>query len=207
MIRENTKDEIIAIWDNYVADNKKVHDARGNDLGDIDNNRLDAIKILQTIIADFLNDRLALGAFKTDIDSYNKQHNLWGFTAVKGQMFFNQLTKYSDANPDSLTQLLKAVLHEPADLKDALNKIEKLEKYCATIFAKAKDKRKAPNPKSVGYFLSYFWQIHNHEKWPVLYSSIILSFTDIGLWAEPSSQKEGYDNFYNLNEEVKEIYS
>lgn len=207
MIHEEIKTRIFKIWDNYVADNKKVHDKRGNDLGDIDKERIEAIKVLRKMIAEFLQGKLPLGTFKTDIDSYNKQNNLWGFTAIKGQMFFNQLVKYSDADTSKLVSILKKVINEPADLNDALNKIEILDKFCSTIYDKAKDKRKAPNPKSVGYFLSYFWQIHNSEKWPIYYSSILLAFTELGMWEEPSSQKAGYENFYNLNEEVKSILS
>ena len=82
-----------------------------------------------------------------------------------------------------------------------------MDKYTSSIFNKAPDKRKAPNPGSVCYFLSYFWQIQNYQEWPVMYSSIIVSFTDIGLWSEPTSQKEAYNTFHNLNEEIKQILS
>lgn len=207
MINENTKQQITDIWDDYISANKKVHDIRGNDLGDIDSKRSEAIIYLKKLIHEFLQGKIHLSAFKTEVDSYNKQNNLWGFTAVKGQMFFNQLTKYSDPSSDKLIQLLKETLKEPIRLKDALQKIESLEHYCQGIFSKAKDKRKAPNPKSSGYFLSYFWQIHNAEKWPVLYSSILLSFSELGLWQETASQVEAYEKFFELNEAVKKIIS
>jgi len=34
------------------------------------------------------------------------------------------------------------------------------------------DKRKVPRIKSVLYFISYFWQIQNHESWPIFYNSL-----------------------------------
>jgi hypothetical protein len=34
---------------------------------------------------------------------------------------------------------------------------------------------------------------------------MIVSFSELGLWNEPRSQKEAYERFYNLNEEVKSI--
>jgi hypothetical protein len=207
MIKENAKQQIIAIWDNYVAANQQVRDVRGNDLGDIDTDRKEAIKTLKGLIDNFLTGKTPLGIFKTEIDSFNKQNNLWGFTAVKGQMFFNQLTKYNDTGIDELAKLLKKVIDEPKNLSDALQKIDALENYCKRIYAKATDKRKAPNPKSVGYFLSYFWQIHNYEKWPVLFSSLTLAFSELGFWDEPATQKEGYGHFYALNDEVKKIIS
>ena len=36
---------------------------------------------------------------------------------------------------------------------------------------------------------------------------MIVSFTDIALWQAPKSQREGYEEFYNLNEEIKQILS
>ena len=45
---------------------------------------------------------------------------------------------------------------------------------------------------SSAYFLSYFWQIHSYEKWPVMYSSIITSFEKLNIW-EP--QATTYDNY------------
>lgn len=205
MINELIKKEIIGIWNNYVNSDRIVFDTKGNWLDEIDNKRIEAIKDIKTIIEEFFSGNTNIHEFKTDLDSYNKQNNLWGFTAAKGQMFFNQLVRTSEQSIDKLTTLLKKVIEEPADLKEALTKIESLEEYCEEIFRKAKDKRKAPNPKSVGYFLSYFWQIYNHEKWPVFYSSIVVAFTDVGLWKETASQKEAYEYFYTLNEEVKKI--
>jgi hypothetical protein len=103
--------------------------------------------------------------------------------------------------------LLKQCIKIPRNLPDALQKIEVLEEYVMAIFKKAPDKRKAPNPRSIGYFLSYFWQIHNHKEWPVMYSSLIESFADLGLWQASSSQNEAYSEFYQLNEEIKQILS
>jgi hypothetical protein len=205
MIPENIKKQIITIWESYISSDRVVQDVKGNILYELDEDRLKAIEEIKQIIEDFFEEAIDIHEFKTDLDSYNKQNNLWGFTAVKGQMFFNQLVRTADENIEKLTNLIKETIKEPKNLQDALNKIESLEKYCEAIFSRAKDKRKAPNPKSVGYFLSYFWQIYNHQKWPILYSSIIVSFTDLGLWKESASQKEAYEIFYNLNEEVKAI--
>lgn len=209
MIAENIKSQIILIWDKYIADNKKVQDTKGNDLGNIDEDRIKAIVALKVIIGNFTTGKIDINEFKTEIDSFNKLNNFWGFTSIKGQMFFNLLLKTceSDEQNKKLTKILIECVSEPRDLNDALSKIDALDKYTSSIFNKAPDKRKAPNPGSVCYFLSYFWQIHNHYKWPIMYSSIIVSFTDIGLWSEPNSPKEAYNVFYNLNEEIKQILS
>lgn len=209
MIPQNIKGSITSIWDKYIADNKKVQDTKGNDLDNIDEKRIEAIDKLKIIIEDFLIGKIDIAEFKTDIDSFNKQNNFWGFTSIKGQMFFNLLLKTSETEEQNkkLTKLLKECITEPKNLADALSKVEAMDKYTSSIFNKAPDKRKAPNPGSVCYFLSYFWQIHNYQQWPVMFSSMIVSFTDIGLWVEQASQKEAYNTFYNLNEEIKQILS
>ncbi len=209
MIPQNMQLQITSIWDKYIADNKIVLDNKGNDLQDIDSKRLEAIVALKIMLQNFISGTTDIAEFKTNIDSYNKQNNYWGFTSIKGQMFFNLLVKTSDTDEQTqkLTKLLKQCITEPINLQDALSKIDALDKYVSAIFNKVPDKRKAPNPGSVCYFLSYFWQIHNSQVWPVMYSSIIVSFTDIGLWQESKTQKESYENFFNLNEEIKQILS
>ena len=182
-----------------------VPDMKGNLVNDFDVKRLKCIEEIKIIISSFLNGKINLYEFKTSLDSYNKRNNLWGFTAIKGQMFFNQLTKTNEQNIDKLSAILKQTITEPKDLKEALTKIETLEKFARNIFDKEKDKRKGPNPASVGYFLSYFWQIHNNENWPIVYTSLTTAFTEIGIWKEHHTQKDEYEFFYNLNEEVKNV--
>ena len=203
----NTKQikKIQLIWDNYIKSNKQVLDTKGKEISNIVNNRNNAIIQLKEIIEQFNRGVSNIYEFKTNIDSFNKRNNLWGFTATKGQMFFNQLVKYSESKIDALSALLKDVISKPKDFKDALSKIEKLETYCFTIFNKAKDRRKAPNPGSVGYFLSYFWQIHDNNQWPILYTSLINSYKELDLWEDKSSQKETYSFFFNLNQEIKQV--
>jgi len=205
MIDETIRKKITLIWDNYIISNKVVQDTKGNAINNIDDARIIAIVEIKSIVASFLSSTINVYEFKTSLDSYNKRNNLWGFTATKGQMFFNQLVKSNEQDIDKLTSILKATITEPVDLSDALSKIEVLEKFANISFSKAKDKRKAPNPGSTGYFLSYFWQIHNHNKWPIIYTSLTKSFKELGIWIEHPTQREDYRFFYDLYEEIKLI--
>lgn len=207
MIPIDKKLQIQTIWDNYIEVNKTVLDTKGKELIKIDDSRRSAIIELQKFINNFQEDSINIYEFKTNIDSFNKRNNLWGFTATKGQMFFNQLVKNSEVNIGQLTDLLKNCINQPINLEDTLSKITKLEKYCTEIYSKAKDKRKVPNPGSVSYFLSYFWQIQNAEKWPILYTSLINAYTELEIWEETNSQVKAYQYFFNLNEEIKNILS
>lgn len=202
-----TINQINSIWDDYIKTDKRVLDARGKELPNIDELRTEAIIEIKKIVLQFERNENNIYEFKTNIDSYNKRNNYWGFTATKGQMFFNQLVKNSDARIQQLTALLKSCISIPQNLEEALKKIDELENYCFAIFSKAKDKRKVPNPGSVGYFLSYFWQIQDSDKWPILYTSLVNSFNALGIWDIKPTQKETYFFFYQLNEEIKQILS
>lgn len=206
LVNQETEKRIKTIWDNYVAD-KKVLDKNGNEIVEIDSSRLETIKTLKEIIDDFLNGRYNVYEFKTAVDSLNKRNNYWGFTATKGQMYFNQLVRNSEAHIDKFTLLLKECLKQPKSLSEAKNKISKLEEYSASIFYKAADKRKAPNPASVGYFLSYFWQIQDWQSWPIIYTSLINAFETLAIWEHKKQQDDAYEYFYNLYEEIKLVLS
>ena len=205
-VKEN---EVISLWEKYLAANRKVVNTKGNEIEDIDARRVPAAAAIKAIINEFLQGAIDVAEFKTRNDSYNKKNNFWGFTAVKGQMFFNLLVKTSDASGrlTELSALLRKVIKVPDTLQDGLMKINDLELFVTSIFENAIDKRTAPNPGSVGYFLSYFWQIQDHKSWPIIYSSMILSFEELGVWPQPDSQSEAYKEFYNINEEVKGIIS
>jgi hypothetical protein len=204
MLDEEAKKQIAEIWDNYVILHKSNLDAEAAQVNNIDDSRLYAIEVVKIIIHNFMKGDFNVYDFKTSLDSYNKHNNLWGFTGKLGQMYFNQLIQVNEQNIDKLTTLLKDAISEPKNLRDALSKIESLEKLTSGIYNKSKDKHNAPYPGAVGYFLSYFWQIHNHQKWPILYASLINSFNEIGIWKEHKTQKETYEFYYNLTGDIRE---
>ncbi|KAF2336153.1 restriction endonuclease FokI C-terminal domain-containing protein [Flavobacterium daemonense] len=205
MIPKDKIQLVNTIWDNYIKTNRIVLDAKGKELVNIDEARRFAIIELKKIIDEFQKGNSNIYEFKTSIDSYNKRNNLWGFTATKGQMFFNQLVKNNETNIENLTSLLKQCIAIPKSIEESLSKIGTLEKHCATIYNKAKDKRKVPNPGSVSYFLSYFWQIQDEQKWPILYTSLINAYSELEIWKESANQVDTYKYFYDLNDEIKEI--
>lgn len=205
MVPLDKKKKIESIWDSYISSDKRVLDTKGNELPNIDELRKEAIIQLKEFIKLFIAGESDINEFKTNVDSFNKRNNLWGFTATKGQMFFNQLVRSSEQNIDKLTELIRVSIGKPSHLNDALSKIDQLENHCQSIFTKAKDKRKVPNPGSVGYFLSYFWQIHDYKSWPIMYTSLTNAFQELEIWEVKFSQREAYEYFFNLNEEIKSI--
>jgi hypothetical protein len=83
--------------------------------------------------------------------------------------------------------------------------MNRLYEYTLTFQQGADDKRKVANPMSSAYFLSYFWQIHDHEKWPIMYSSIIVSFQKLGIWNDQPTPYDNYEVFFELNEQIKKL--
>jgi len=206
-ISKESNKKIIAIWNDYLKQDKRVIDTKGRDVPNIDSQRRNAIVDLDKIITGFLKGEANVHEFKTQIDSYNKRNNFWGFTATKGQMFFNQLVKNNLEYETELSRILKSAISLPENLNDSLKKISQLEKFTRSRFEEAPDKRKVANPGSISYFLSYFWQIGNNEKWPVAYTSLIRAYQELELWKDLDTQVEEYKYFYSLNDSIKNIIS
>ena len=204
MFNEKLKKQILEVWNNYVSTVRTEKDEEGNPVNKIDDSRLYAIEVVKIIINNFLKGDFNVQEFKNALDSYNKHNNLWGFSAKYGQLYFNQLIKANEGNLEKLDLMLKDLITEPKNLRDALSKIDTLEKFTLSIYSKSKDKHNAPYPGAVGYFLSYFWQMYNHQKWPILYSTLLASFKELGVWEDFKTQKETYENYYRVYNEIKD---
>jgi len=206
-INNVNKQKITKIWDRYIKNGEKVIDLKGDEslAKDFDFNRNLGIEVLKDLIEEFLRQKIDLQSFKSSLDSENKINNYWGFSAIKGQMFFNQLVNSQDGILDKINDLLIKVLNEPYDIEDAKNKIKVLENFVNKIYGKTDDKRKSPKPSSIPYFLSYFWQVHNYKKWPIYYTSLINYLRDLELWIDFDNQYDNYEYFYNLIYTVKKL--
>lgn len=200
-----SQSKIRKAWDAYISANKELTDTRGKVIDAIDEKRSASIVEIKEIIRPFLSGASDIYTFKSILDGYNKRNNWWGFSAIKGQMFFNLLTKVDDDEIEKLTALIKSVIQEPKHLEAALEKIRVLEEYTRVKYDTATDKRKIANPSSVAYFLTYFWQIYNPGKWQIYYTSLIDAYEEIGVFQKTQDQVENYRNFYQVNEEIKDF--
>jgi hypothetical protein len=204
-LSDEIKAEIDNLWGTYVKGGYKVQDLKENEYlaKDFDQKRRDAIINIKTIISDYLSGVNDLKTFKSTLDGYNKRNNYWGFAALKGQMFFNQLWNSSSRDIKELNNIINICIQEPQNILDAKSKIDKLENYVYNISVNFADKRKAPKVSAISYFLSYFWQISNPEKYPIIYTSLIQTLEKLGLWKVFSRQSDTYEYFYNTMGEIK----
>jgi len=202
-LTDSVKERIKIIWDNFNKTDKKVYDTKGNAYEDIDKSRLESIEDIKKIFNQFFEGKLNIYEFKTNLDSYNKRNNYWGFTAAKGQMFFNLITRSSENNIAEFTKVLQRLIKKPIDIDDASTKMKELFDYATKCQTLAVDKRRVAIPKSSSYFLSYFWQIQNQAEWPIMYTSIIRAFEKLGIWQEKDTAQDNFRIFLTLNEAIK----
>jgi hypothetical protein len=207
MLADQTISEIKTVWDTYISSEMVTRNTKGEIIDQIDARRLVSIEDIKIIMSDFIAGASNINEFKTSLDSYNKKHNFWGFTATKGQMFFNLLVRNNETNLSRLTEIIKTIISQPVDLDDAMRKIALLENFAKVAYENASDKRRVAHPSSAGYFTSYYWQIHDYQKWPIMYSSLVNAFKELRIWKEDLPQGGLYKQFYTINQEIKSVLS
>lgn len=170
-----------------------------------DQRREERLPVLRNFVDDFQSGELPLSEFKSEIDGQNKRFPYWGFKGMNGMMFFNML--YNSAGEEQrneLAELLRNLIQPPADKTEAKDKIRSLEGFVERLRNEADNVRKAPRPGSIPYFLSYFWQIHESDKYPIYYTSMVNVLSDLAIWEPEDDLAESYASFWELNEELRE---
>ena len=197
----------LSLLDDFISNGNKVNNNNEeSNLEDFDNLRFEVIEELLGLLDNFFSNKINLSNFKTKVDSINKRKPYWGFRGVNGQMFFNQLSKCSQ-NKKDLTKYLQSLLKKPKNISEAKHKIMDLFTYVNSIKDNILDKRKAPRPKSILFFLSYFWQLQDPEEYPIFFNSLENVFLELDLITTKENLWDYYEEFYNINFELKELFS
>jgi hypothetical protein len=128
---------------------------------------------------------------------------------MQGQMFFNML--FNVSNTASLSEKLESMLRQiilvPKDTSEAKSKIETLSQYSDSLAAHVQNKKQAPHTGSCLFFISFFWQIQDHEKWPVYYNSIVSTLANESIWSPTGNYSIDYEQFVNINCELRLLFS
>jgi len=208
MLNESQQKRVLAIWQEYVSSKHKFINASTEyDADEFDKLRNNIIPEIRAKIASYLSGTIALEQFKTEIDSVNKRHRLWGFRGMAGQMFFNMLYNSSSGAGvlDKFDSTLKQCILEPKDLESAKTKIDLLSTFSNDLGDLASSKSKAPKTGSCPFFISYFWQIQNASKFPVYYKSMVDVLSDESLLNPSGLYSKDYAEFYDFNHEVASL--
>ena len=181
------------------------------DEADYDKKRVHLIEgELKPLINRYLSGAIALGDFKSKIDSINKRKPYWGFKGIKGQMFFNMIVNISD-DLDELDQELKTAIVRPDNEQIASSRIKTFYSYVNRLREQWIDagnaKHGAPKIGSILFFLSYFWQVQEREVWPVYYTNTVNILKDLNIWYESGNMPEDYLCFKKVHEELMKLFS
>lgn len=207
-LSEEQTQKIIHVWSFYVENVERFLNKSGEFTDkELDQRRLLSIPEIQKLITDFIDGQLELGIFKTKLDGINKKNRLWGFMAINGQMFFNVLTKNSQkgGRTEELLVLLRDAILMPTSQTETRFKIEKFVQFVRELSQLSENLQGAAKVGSIPYFLSYFWQIQNQEKFPIYYTSMVTAFQKLDIWSPSKNAVEDYLEFYDLNFEMVEI--
>ena len=174
---------------------------------DVERDRL-VVAEFRPLLDSYLSGQLPLSEFKSRNDGLNKRHKLWGFSGMKGQMFFNQLFNAA-ADINELDAQLKAALAVPPTDDAARRRMRNFAEYVSTVGKQFIDRGGShysrPKVSSVPYFLSYFWQIQDRHSWPVYYTNDVNVTTDLNLWQPTDNLEEDYLTFKTLLQELCEV--
>ncbi len=204
VLTKKQQEEFLILWKEYqnncetflVANEKITPD-------ELDEKRIAVIPQIKKLIISYLENTIDIDEFKTTIDGLNKRYRFWGFRAINGQMFFNMLYKSSEKlnQISDLNEVLRESISIPGDIDEARNKLRMINEYTLSIGQHYDDARSAPRAGSIPFFISYFWQIQDHLKWPVYYSSMVEALIDLDFWSPIKNVEKDYESFFNLNNE------
>lgn len=165
---------------------------------------------LKPLLDGYLEGQIALAEFKSTIDGINKRHEHWGFKGIKGQMFFNMLLNVA-GDTSECDEELRSALALPTNENMAKSRLNTFINYVTRISEQYVEaggsKRSCPKFRSVPFFVSYFWQIHAHNIWPVFYTNSVNVMTDLNLWRPSEDLAENYIHFKHRHEQLAELFT
>jgi hypothetical protein len=178
---------------------------------ELDQKRADLIeRELKPLLRDYLSDRVSLPDFKTRVDGSNKRNELWGFKGAKGQMFFNVLFNATEDRNECDRQI-KAAIAVPANESGASGRIKGFIGFVNQVGDRHTEsggtKQGRPNPNSVPFFLSYFWQVEERDTWPIFYTNSVKVMTDMNLWMPIGEPAADYVAYKRIHEELGRLFT
>lgn len=200
------KDRAVQAMREYLSSSEAVAAS-----GKLDNERGGVIgEFLGPLLQQYLADKVPLAKFKLDVDSTNKRHRLWGFSGIKGQMFFNMLLKAS-ADEADCDQELKAAFQLPGSDEMAKSRMRNFLSYVKRIGSELAEHGGSayacPKVSSVPFFVSYFWQLQDPEQWPVYYTNSVEILQKLNLWEPDEDFAKSYIEFKQIHDELRELFS
>ena len=148
---------------------------------------------LRLIMDRFQGGEIDAAEFRSLLDSFGKQTKLDGFYG-SGQMFFNLLIKA--ASDSDVAGALRTALPAPGDDTDCR---VRFDQFVAFVEAAGEDAKahggSAPGLGYIPYFLSFFWEAQDLERWPIYYPASRATLIRHGLFSDKGPLSERYLQF------------
>ncbi len=165
---------------------------------------------LGDLVRGFCSGAIALSDFKPELDGLNKRNEFWGFSGIKGQMFFNLLFNAA-GDEKELTAELRAAIVLPETEEIARSRIRNFTSYVRRIgevlVENGGSKHSRPKVTSIPFFLSYFWQVQAPDRWSIYYTNSVRVLGDLNLFQEKDDIAESYSDYQRLHEELRDLFS
>ena len=165
---------------------------------------------LKPLLDSYLAGGIDLNSFKSTVDSLNKRHEYWGFKGIKGQMFFNMVVNVAD-DLGECDQELKAALAEPENEEIARSRLRSFISYVKRLGEQHVEAGGSahgrPKFRSAPFFVSYFWQIHQPNVWPVYYTNSVNTMVDMNLWQPQDAPPDDYIDFKHIHEHLARLFT
>lgn len=170
------------------------------------NVRFEHLETRHATLESFLNGETDLLAFRDTVSSECASTQLWGFSGHSGMKFFRGFIDESlPENESKLTDLLRDVLKAPDGHEAAEDNLQRFCDYIEDIIAEISEHDPSIAVGFVPYFLSYFWQLQDPDRYPIYYASIRTALSDLELWSPTDDRPRDYLAFWELNEEIREV--
>jgi hypothetical protein len=179
--------------------------------GPLDRERLTLIEgTLKPLVEKYLAGKVALEEFKSKVDGINKRNNRWGFSGIKGQMFFNMILNVA---PDAAEcdREIKAAIAIPSGEDAAESRVRAFANYVRRIadahVQAGGGKQGRPKASSIPLFLSYFWQIQDRKTWPIYFTNAVKTMSALGVWQPADDLAVDYISFKHVYEELSQSFA
>lgn len=192
------REKLTDIWDAFERAGFQYASHRGgvHQLEEMRDQRQDHLPIRKNILQDFLNGKSDLETFQSDMVTQAANTKLWGFSGGGGR-FFNQLIASADLHDEiDLEHLLQKILAEPGEPETAADCINELGDFVEHVRPQIENIYEAPQAGFVPYFLSYFWQLHEPDTYPIYYKSMRDALADLDVWEPSGDLAEDYLEFW-----------
>ncbi|MFC7027852.1 hypothetical protein ACFQH8_10855 [Halomicroarcula sp. GCM10025710] len=121
-------------------------------------------------------------------------------------MFFNMLESASEVDEETEpSTILREVLTPPEDHDTARSCLQDLVEYVNQLRSALDEGQSAPAVGHVPYFVSYFWQLHDPDTYPIYYTSMRDALANLEIWTPSGDHPNDYVEFWELNEEIRDV--